>query len=138
MTQLNTGPISKQSRDRSDALYSDDLKARYTSEIENFRLEYLNISLGNKADRGEQRIIVNVTGLKHPKKSEILSEGEQRAVALAGFLTEVNEFKTGHAIIFDDPVSSLDLERKNQIAKRLVEEAKNRQVIILLTIIASS
>ena len=129
-SKLNTQTISNQSRNRSAALYSDKLKRRYSSEVGKLGLSYLNIEVGNKADRGEQRVFVNVTGLKQTKKSEILSEGEQRAIALAGFLTEVNEVDTGHAIIFDDPVSSLDLERKNQIAKRLVEEAKNRQVII--------
>ncbi len=73
---------------------------------------------------------MNVTGLGQTKKSEILSEGEQRAIALAGFLTEVNEVDTGHAIIFDDPVSSLDWDRRALIAERLAEEAKKRQVII--------
>jgi hypothetical protein len=32
--------------------------------------------------------------------------------------------------VFDDPVSSLDFEWRNQVAKRLVEESKRRQVIV--------
>ena len=128
--KLNTRTISNQSRNRSAALYSDDLKSRYTSEVGKLGLSYLNIEVGNKADRGEQRIVVTITGLGQTKKSEILSEGEQRAIALAGFLTEVNEIATGHAIIFDDPVSSLDWGRRALIAERLAEEAKKRQVII--------
>ena len=127
---LNTRTISNQSKSRSDALYSDDLKSRYTSEVGKLGLSYLNIEVGNKANKGEQRVFVNITGLGQTKKSEILSEGEQRAIALAGFLTEVNEVDTGHAIIFDDPVSSLDWDRRALIAERLAEEAKKRQVII--------
>ncbi|MFA4857841.1 MAG: AAA family ATPase [Candidatus Margulisiibacteriota bacterium] len=63
--------------------------------------------------------------------SEILSEGEQTVSALADFLTEAMLDKTNSGIIFDDPVCSLDHLRKTVIAKRLVEEAKERQVIVL-------
>ncbi len=63
--------------------------------------------------------------------SEILSDGEQRVSALADFLTEAKLDKNNSGIIFDDPVNSLDHDRRSIIAKRLVEEAKERQVIVL-------
>jgi len=62
--------------------------------------------------------------------SMVLSEGEQTAAALGDFLTEVTLNETPVGIIFDDPVSSMDHMRKELIAKRLVEEATKRQVII--------
>ncbi|MEI6835409.1 MAG: AAA family ATPase [Candidatus Falkowbacteria bacterium] len=61
---------------------------------------------------------------------EILSEGEQTVSALADFLTESRLNKNNFGIIFDDPVTSLDHGRRSVIAKRLVKEAKDRQVII--------
>lgn len=61
---------------------------------------------------------------------DILSEGEQRAVALADFLTEVGLNEDNVGIILDDPVTSLDHDRKDRIAARLVEEAAKRQVIV--------
>lgn len=64
------------------------------------------------------------------KPNDVLSEGEQRAVALADFLTEVNLNPSGAAIILDDPVTSLDHIRKLKIANRLSSEAKVRQVIV--------
>lgn len=64
------------------------------------------------------------------KPSAVLSEGEQRAVALAAFLAEVGIEQDGSGIVFDDPVSSLDQMRKERIATRLVREAKHRQVIV--------
>ena len=127
---LKTNRITSQSKKRSPELYSEDLKARYTNEISTLGLKYLNISIDNTASIGEQRVVTEIEGLGKDKKSEILSEGEQRAVALAGFLTEVNESSIGHAIIFDDPVSSLDWDRRGLIAERLAEEAKKRQVIV--------
>ena len=65
------------------------------------------------------------------KPMDILSEGEQRAVALADFLTEVGLNPAGAGIILDDPVTSQDHGRKERIAKRLIDEARVRQTIIL-------
>lgn len=62
--------------------------------------------------------------------SQILSEGEQNACSFADLLTEVTLDKNNCGIIFDDPVSSLDHDRKDQIAARLTIEAERRQVII--------
>lgn len=62
--------------------------------------------------------------------SQILSEGEQNACSLADFLTEAQLDKNNCGIIFDDPVTSLDHERKDKIAKRLAEEADERQVVV--------
>ncbi len=68
--------------------------------------------------------------LKGKTPSDILSEGEQKVIAIADFLTETNLSPINKGIIFDDPVNSLDEDRKSNIAERLVVEAKNRQVII--------
>lgn len=64
------------------------------------------------------------------RPENILSEGEQKAVALADFLTEVGLNPANAGIILDDPVTSQDHDRKRKIAERLVEEAKARQVIV--------
>ncbi|MFW8584112.1 AAA family ATPase [Rhizobium beringeri] len=62
--------------------------------------------------------------------SEILSEGEQRALALAAFFTEVTVTEGSGPIVIDDPVSSLDRDRGLKVAARIAEEAKSRQVIV--------
>lgn len=61
---------------------------------------------------------------------DVLSEGEQTALGLAGFLTEVEFDDSKSAVVFDDPVSSLDAGRRSRVAKRLVELAQDRQVIV--------
>lgn len=60
----------------------------------------------------------------------ILSEGEHRAVALACFLAEARMLGTENPLLIDDAVSSLDHVRCEQVARRLVREAKTRQVIV--------
>ena len=68
--------------------------------------------------------------IRQRSPEDILSEGEQRAVALADFLTEAGLNQNNVGIIFDDPVTSLDHDRKERIAARLIEEGVKRQVII--------
>jgi energy-coupling factor transporter ATP-binding protein EcfA2 len=60
----------------------------------------------------------------------VLSEGEQTALGLAGFLTEVEFDDSKSGIVLDDPVSSLDAGRRSRVAKRLIGLAQDRQVIV--------
>ena len=62
--------------------------------------------------------------------TQILSEGERRAVSLAAFFAELSARVDTSAIVLDDPVSSLDHERRSAVARRLVEEAIKRQVVV--------
>src|SRR6185295_1976987 len=62
--------------------------------------------------------------------AKVLSEGEQRAVALADFLTEVALDEHSAGIVLDDPITSLDFDWKEIVAERLVGEASRRQVIL--------
>ncbi|MGL6006341.1 AAA family ATPase [Aeromonas sobria] len=68
--------------------------------------------------------------IKGKKPSSILSEGEQKVIAMADFITEMSLSEINRGIVFDDPVTSLDDRRKLQIAKRLADEADSKQVII--------
>ncbi|NII10660.1 AAA family ATPase [Oleiagrimonas sp. C23AA] len=60
----------------------------------------------------------------------VLSEGEQRAVALASFLADVTGASRAAPVIFDDPISSLDQDFEEKVAARLVELSQARQVIV--------
>ncbi len=62
--------------------------------------------------------------------TDVLSDGESRALSFAAFLTELSTAPTRSGIIFDDPVSSLDHHWRQKIGARLVSEAKGRQVIV--------
>jgi hypothetical protein len=71
-----------------------------------------------KGSKGERRF------------GDIASEGEHRCIALAAFMAELSQASHKSALVFDDPVSSLDHKRRNAIAARLVKEAAQRQVIV--------
>lgn len=68
--------------------------------------------------------------LKGKNPNAVLSEGEQKVIAIADFLAEMQLSEVNKGIIFDDPVTSLDERRKSEIAKRLAKEALQKQVII--------
>lgn len=68
--------------------------------------------------------------LKGRNPNAVLSEGEQKVIAIADFLSEMQLSEVNRGIIFDDPVTSLDEKRKSEIAERLVKEALQKQVII--------
>jgi energy-coupling factor transporter ATP-binding protein EcfA2 len=62
--------------------------------------------------------------------TQILSEGEQRSICIADFLTEAQMNPNNTGVVFDDPVSSLDHERRERIARRFVEFSTQNQVVI--------
>lgn len=68
--------------------------------------------------------------LKGKNPNVVLSEGEQKVIAIADFLAEMKLSEINMGIIFDDPVTSLDEKRKSEIAERFVKEALQKQVVI--------
>jgi predicted ATPase len=64
------------------------------------------------------------------KLSEILSEGEQRVVALADFLAEAALRPRPTPMVFDDPVNSLDYVRLAYVAQRIAQISQTRQVVV--------
>ena len=62
--------------------------------------------------------------------ADVLSEGEKTCVAVAGFLAELETTNNGSCIVLVDPVSSLDHHYRLRVARKLVDVAKQRQVIV--------
>lgn len=62
---------------------------------------------------------------------EVLSEGEQRAVALAFFLAEARLRGDQSTIVFDDPSTSLDHLHRRKMAQHLVRLSTTRPVVVL-------
>ncbi len=85
------------------------------------------VEISQKNTRGTTLRKLQVAGVV---ANSILSEGEQRAISLADFLTEVQMNPTSKGVFFDDPVTSQDHHRREKIAERLVELALQKQVIV--------
>jgi energy-coupling factor transporter ATP-binding protein EcfA2/ribosomal protein L17 len=124
---LGTRSITDKEKELFGRIVGDGYRARFAAEC-----ALLDCSLPVELQTvGRSGQTIRSLAMKGGHKPDaILSEGEQRAVALADFLTEVALNPASAGIILDDPVTSQDHERKERIARRLVAEAKTRQVIV--------
>ena len=129
--QCRTGEITRRITDRRREVLTRNLKETLQMELKRLKLTHIPLDLTDRGRNAESIVEVVLTTQQKVNKSDILSEGEQRALALACFLSELQEIGSNHAIIVDDPVSSLDNNRMRAVAKRLADEAcKGRQVIV--------
>ncbi|MBW8050527.1 MAG: AAA family ATPase [Cytophagales bacterium] len=111
-------------------IVTEEFTRIFNKECKNLDSE-VGLEIESHGEHGDTVIGLQLGFAKNVKPTEVLSEGEQKVCALADFLSEVQLDKNNCGIIFDDPVTSLDHDRKDVIAERLVKEAKKRQVIIL-------
>lgn len=129
--QLATRSISAQVSALRKKLVTEKLEARIRGEIASLDLGHIPFAFSDSSQQGISRFGVGLQGATRHKNTQVLSEGEQRALALACFLAEIGDEAEGYGIIVDDPVSSLDQARIRRVAARLVAEArKGRQVVI--------
>lgn len=130
--ETNTRSITEKSGALAEALVTDTLRAQFAREVSALGVGDLAVELKKEQSQaGAARFRVRLVRKPSTAVGAVLSEGEHRCVALAAFMAELSTSGTKSAIIFDDPVSSLDHRHRSEVAARLAEEAKHRQVIVL-------
>ncbi|MFL5884017.1 MAG: AAA family ATPase [Thermoleophilaceae bacterium] len=128
---LATNRITMKQREFSEQLVTDTLAGNLERELRNLHCTHVPVELRPHVAVGETHVDLRLAGARAGAGlREILSEGERRAVSLAFFFAEVAQADNGGGIVVDDPVSSLDTERREYIATRLATEATTRQVIV--------
>ncbi len=126
-SQFNTSSLSHKTTQAREELVAQDFQQKFTTELTGFRKQYLGVSLGFFSQQGSSRIRQNVANYEINK---VLSEGEQKTIALCEFLTELQLDSSVAPVVFDDPVNSLDHLIINDVARRLVNLSKERQVVV--------
>ena len=114
------------SKTASDQLINQSFDALFIEECEALRAPELKIQFVGREGKAHRRKVLSG---KH-KPSKVLSEGEQKVLAMADFLAEARLAGITAPVIFDDPVSSLDHRRINEVARRVANLAEDHQVII--------
>ena len=127
---LKTRPISDKSKEFVTVAVTNELKKALEREFKALGIGHIKTKLKERSVRGKMlhQLLLDLPTTK--KIDEILSEGEQRAIALGSFFAELAPANHSCGIVFDDPVSSLDHKRRGRVAKRMAQEASNRQVIV--------
>lgn len=126
-SSFNTASISRKTTAARDELVQQDFNDYFTAELKELRKSSLAIELSFGTDRGNSTVS---QAINNHALAEILSEGEQKAIALAEFLTELQLDNIKAPVIFDDPVNSLDHNIIDEVARRLLNLSKERQVVI--------
>jgi hypothetical protein len=126
---LDTRSVTLEQSRLFDGVVTEAYKAAFRTECERLGCSAPVIARfrGEKAKRMRW---LDLDAQQPCKAAEVLSEGERRVVALAAFLTDVNQNPSTCGVVFDDPVSSLDAANRQLIAARLVAQATHCQVIV--------
>jgi hypothetical protein len=127
--KLGTHPISLQLRKLQEAEITERLRTAIQEELKHTTLA-ARVEVVGQASKGETKIQLKLAKGCKEKVESVLSSGQQAALGTAFFLAELAVNASVSAIVLEDPVSSLDHDHREYLARRLVEEAKKRQVVI--------
>lgn len=126
-----TSAITSKSTGIAKALVTDSLRAEFSKEASALGIANREVELRQSGSKqGVPQFKVSLIRKQDAQLGMVLSEGEFRCAALAAFLAEITTSDEKSAIVFDDPVSSLDHMHRELVANRLAEEAKHRQVVV--------
>jgi energy-coupling factor transporter ATP-binding protein EcfA2 len=127
----DTSAITQKSVALTRQYVTKQILDQFTREAERLNLQKVTLDdLGGQKGQLNQK--PSLLGATHrgATATGVLSEGEQTALGLAGFFTEATFDESKSALIFDDPVTSLDHVRRDKVAARLAQLAHDRQVIV--------
>ena len=126
-----THMITRKSTEVTRKSVTQKIKQSFQDELSNLAFRHMEVELkevgGVEGVLYHRLVLTRAPGVELPK---VVSEGEQRCLSIASFFAELSTAADPSGIVFDDPVSSLDYKWREAVARRLVEEAKTRQVIV--------
>lgn len=126
-----TTAITRLGNEIADNLITPRMRDRFQQEIVKLAGSRVRVEVVRSGGKfGSPQYEVKLYANPKAKVHDVLSEGEQTCVALASYLTELANAAHYSALVFDDPVSSLDHRWRSKVAKRLATEAGVRQVIV--------
>ena len=125
-SRIKTRNITSKQKELFEKYVTDDYLKTFEEECKKLNADF-SIRISSRGSAGQTLKKLQI-GNTVPGK--VLSEGEQKAISIANFLTEAQMDERNIGIVLDDPVSSLDHRRRSLIVKRLLDEARHRQVVI--------
>ncbi|HGO6706843.1 TPA: AAA family ATPase [Legionella pneumophila] len=125
--KLSTRDITQLSSKAHNELLTESMRKSFESMLKALRKDIEVTFSKPRGDKGSVHTKLEILGNDVAK---ILSDGEQKAVALALFLAEIENQNDISPIVFDDPVTSVDHEVADLLSKKLLELSKIRQIII--------
>jgi recombinational DNA repair ATPase RecF len=118
--------LTETSKVASEQLLNRDFERHFVEECKVLRAPVVTLQFPGRQGQVTRKKAV-ASGEYRP--SDVLSEGEQKVIALADFLAEAS-LKPPAPVIFDDPINSLDYKRMAEVVGRIVALGETRQVIV--------
>ena len=118
--------LTVQSKLASEDLVNKNFETLFAEECARLRAPHVALRFQGRSGQAQRKKTV-----ASYKPSAVLSEGEQKVLALADFLAESRMRGTKAPLIFDDPVTSLDYRRLDEVAARIQNLAETHQVVVL-------
>lgn len=132
ISETTTTAVTRLGNDIADTVITPRLRDRFQEEIVQLAADRVRVEVVRAGGRyGSPQYQVRFFANAGASVHNVLSEGEQTCVALAAFLTELATANSPSALVFDDPVTSLDHRWRKKVAERLVKESAVRQIIVL-------
>ena len=125
-----TNAITKLGNDIADEVLTPSLRDKFAEELIGLVGASIRVEVRAGEQYGSPQYQIRLLAKPDAKVPDILSEGEQTCVAIAAFLAELATAPHSSALVFDDPITSLDHKWRHKVAERLVAEAAVRQVIV--------
>ena len=114
------------SKRASEQLLNADFERRFETERAALRGPPVQLEFPGRKGQATRRKSVAASH----RLTEVLSEGEQKVIALADFLAEAGLRTTSAPLVFDDPVNSLDYKRLKYVVARIVTLSKHHQITV--------
>ena len=129
--ETRTNSITRKSTDVTKRAVTEQLAASFADELVALKFDHVEVQMVDSGgSRGALYHKLQLRRAPGVDLSKIVSEGEARCLSIASFFSELSTAADRSAILFDDPVSSLDHNWRENVAARLAKESQFRQVII--------
>lgn len=117
--------LTEAAKEASEELLNKDFGKRFEVECKALRAPNVTLNFPGRQGQVTRRKMV-----ASYKPNQVLSEGEQKALALADFLAEVTAVPASSPVVFDDPITSMDYRRIHEVCDRIVTLAESHQIIV--------
>lgn len=127
ITKFSTTSLTQKQSEAFKEIVQDEYIETFERFAKELRVANVNLRITPKKGKTLRNKFVSS---KEYKVSQIMSEGEQKAVAMAEFSTDLTMRQDYNTVLLDDPVTSLDYKRSEIIANLIYQLSSERQVIV--------
>lgn len=127
--ECGTRSISSLVSDVSKIEVVERMRDSFNNELSILRASNQHVSMATRVRSGREYQWIALDGTTE-KATNVLSEGEQKIVALAGFFALLDVIPSRSTVVLDDPVTSLDHDWREAVAARIAGEARRRPVVV--------